>query len=142
MHLLKCILYPAGLCALAANIVRKYHYVNQPKTWAEAQSYCREKFTDLATVDNQDDNDRLQSILEASAWIGLYDDRQLWNWSLGNEDFKNEFSNWAASQPNNRHSKDDCAEMNIGGLWYDVPCSMTFAAVCYHGKKHSTTVEN
>ena len=137
MHLLKTALYPSGLSALSANNVRRYHYVKELKTWAEAQSYCREKFTDLATVDNQDDNDRMQSVLEDSAvqaWIGLYDDTKLWNWALGNEDFNIEFSPWAPNQPNNFQSKEACVVIKENKAWGDISCSRAYPAVCYYGK--------
>uniref|UniRef100_A0A8C9YJY4 C-type lectin domain-containing protein n=1 Tax=Sander lucioperca TaxID=283035 RepID=A0A8C9YJY4_SANLU len=61
----------------------EYHYVQTLMTWAEAQSYCREKFTDLATVNNQDDNNMLLSVLQGPtkcAWIGLHDKMKTWKW--------------------------------------------------------------
>lgn len=97
------------------------------KTWAEAQSYCRETFTDLTTVDNQNDNDRLLSVLQGLgeyAWIGIYDDLTRWKWALGNADFNNDtdFSNWRLQEPNNVHSQENCTVMISGGLWLDIPC--------------------
>uniref|UniRef100_A0A8C4GX81 C-type lectin domain-containing protein n=1 Tax=Dicentrarchus labrax TaxID=13489 RepID=A0A8C4GX81_DICLA len=107
------------------------------KTWAEAQSYCRETFTDLATVENQDDHDRLQSILQGDgeyAWIGLYDDLTRWKWTLGNADFNSDtdFSNWKSNEPNNQYSKENCTVMNHVGRWRDYLCSEQRPAVCYY----------
>ncbi len=75
-----------------------------------AQSYCRETFTDLATVNNLDENDRLLSASQTHgnfAWIGLYDDLTRWKWSLANADFNidTDFSNWPPTEPNNKKSK-------------------------------------
>ncbi|XP_056277361.1 L-selectin-like [Pseudoliparis swirei] len=84
----------SGLTAPSTSVMREYHYVKMLKTWTEAQSYCREKFTDLAAVENQSDNDSLLSVLQSLgdyAWIGLYDKTAGWKWALGDADFNNEY---------------------------------------------------
>uniref|UniRef100_A0A8C2ZHS7 C-type lectin domain-containing protein n=1 Tax=Cyclopterus lumpus TaxID=8103 RepID=A0A8C2ZHS7_CYCLU len=132
------ILCPSGLTALSTSVIREYHYVKMLKTWTEAQSYCREKFTDLAAVESQSDNDRLMSVLqglENYAWIGLYDNMTGWKWALGDADFNTEYSNWDIDQPNNMNFNESCTLMHRNGLWADVVCSMTLPAVCYDGKK-------
>eukprot|EP00063_Salmo_salar_P037121 XP_014011956.1 PREDICTED: macrophage mannose receptor 1-like [Salmo salar] len=53
----------------------KFDLINNPKTRTEAQSYCRNKYTDLATVDNMEDMNRQINTVDSgyigSAWIGL-----------------------------------------------------------------------
>uniref|UniRef100_A0A3P9ATL3 C-type lectin domain-containing protein n=1 Tax=Maylandia zebra TaxID=106582 RepID=A0A3P9ATL3_9CICH len=70
-------------------------YVNVSETWKNAQSYCRVKHTDLASVRNQSENEQLKMMLNNSpTWIGLY--RNAWMWSDGSA---YSFPNWAPNKP-------------------------------------------
>ncbi|KAJ8417889.1 hypothetical protein AAFF_G00227320 [Aldrovandia affinis] len=78
----------AGLCRVTSQGLLKQHiFVGTPKTWTEAQKYCRQTYTDLSSVledralvsNTADDPERL-------TWIGLYrqrQDNQEWKWSAG-----------------------------------------------------------
>lgn len=116
--------------------------VQMSKTWAEAQSYCREMFADLATVENEEESNRLMSILRGSstsAWIGLRDDLTRWKWSLGNADFSTgrDFNNWRSAEPDNYNSAENCTVITDYGWWRDLECSTPYPAVCYDGEKNS-----
>nr|XP_046273796.1 macrophage mannose receptor 1-like [Scatophagus argus] len=131
------ILVLSGLSPLSSTTIREYHYVKTLKTWAEAQSYCRETFTDLATIDNQDNNKMLLSVLQGDgtyAWIGLYDDLARWKWSLGNELLRNDidFRNWNTSQPITKSAINSCTVMAPNGLWSVSFCWRQRPAVCYY----------
>ncbi|XP_048019662.1 macrophage mannose receptor 1-like [Megalobrama amblycephala] len=100
-------------------------------SWPEAQSYCREKYTDLATVDNMDDVNRLVNIVDAgysgSVWIGLKRGTQTrWAWSNG-ENKSSPYSNWASGEPNGIAS---CVSY-YKGFWVDMDCSSSLYFTCY-----------
>ncbi|MGH0157381.1 UNVERIFIED_CONTAM: hypothetical protein FKN15_033283, partial [Acipenser sinensis] len=110
----------------ASNQIRKV-YVETVKSWSEAQSYCREKHTDLATVSSQEEAEQLLNItgdsLSDTAWIGLYrDDTQNWQWSNSDDVI---YSNWTANL--------FCASVNSQGEWEDRVCNEGKAFMCYNG---------
>uniref|UniRef100_A0A8C4E1I4 C-type lectin domain-containing protein n=1 Tax=Dicentrarchus labrax TaxID=13489 RepID=A0A8C4E1I4_DICLA len=128
---------------------RKYYYVNMPMNWTEAQHYCREKYTDLATIESTDDISRLKpDFLYAWAWIGLKDDPKSWKVSMGNDTnswrwsatgltSKTGYHNWKVGQPNNEWSNANCVSMGTNGKWYDRDCKSLWSFVCYNGKKNT-----
>uniref|UniRef100_A0A8C8G6C3 C-type lectin domain-containing protein n=1 Tax=Oncorhynchus tshawytscha TaxID=74940 RepID=A0A8C8G6C3_ONCTS len=118
----------------------EYQFVNISKTWAEAQSYCREKYIDLATIDNTEDVARLSKIfngfsgIKDRVWIGLYDNIKSWKWSLNNSDYYNdgaEYGNWNVKEPNNLGSSQYCVAIEQNGLWNDRACALELYPVCY-----------
>ncbi len=128
--------------ALAASASsRQYHFVNESLTWTEAQRYCRHNYTDLATIDNMEEMNRLINTVNGSyygsAWIGLYDDVNSWRWSLEDNDFYQEgerdFTNFY-HEPNNNAGNELCVFMDYNGKWYDYPCDNYYSFVCYDGK--------
>uniref|UniRef100_A0A8C4DN73 C-type lectin domain-containing protein n=1 Tax=Dicentrarchus labrax TaxID=13489 RepID=A0A8C4DN73_DICLA len=78
----------SGQCFFFTCHPYKYHFIKENKTWDEAQKYCREKHTDLATVYDMTDMERLRYSKEKqeAVWIGLRSnpetDNRTWHWSL------------------------------------------------------------
>ncbi|XP_030611084.1 C-type lectin lectoxin-Lio2-like [Archocentrus centrarchus] len=64
--LLVILLLTSGYVTLCSQIHREYYLVNVATTWNEAQSYCRNSYTDLATVGSGDDMQRLVNTVAAS----------------------------------------------------------------------------
>ncbi|XP_060945116.1 macrophage mannose receptor 1-like [Limanda limanda] len=105
--------------------------VNTRKTWSEAQKHCREHFTDLATVRNDDENEEIKSLISRGnwAWIGLYRDSQIY-WSDGSH-FS--FSSWSpgVNSPDSMEVGCGVADLNKGGKWRLISCEVRKPFVCY-----------
>jgi len=117
--------------------VPQYVFVNESKTWAEAQRYENEQQTiQLLDTVNDDSIDL--------AWIGLYDDLNSWNWTLEDNDFFKEggkdFRNWYDQGPNYYGGQSVCVYMQMG-IWQATSCSNAFyPTVCYDGKHSQQNV--
>uniref|UniRef100_A0A3B5L008 C-type lectin domain-containing protein n=1 Tax=Xiphophorus couchianus TaxID=32473 RepID=A0A3B5L008_9TELE len=101
---------PSPVCKTSPNptnfITTCFIFTN--KTWTEAQQYCREKHTYLATVTNMKDMKRLINISagdQSEAWIGLNTKPEFtrtWFWSLSGEKFDESEKNWNNNEPTDR----------------------------------------
>ncbi|XP_076832308.1 macrophage mannose receptor 1-like [Brachyhypopomus gauderio] len=137
------ILLLSGLWLLSACLPRHYHFVNQSMTWSEAQSFCRHTHTDLATVDNTEDMNRLlessNSNYTGSAWIGLHDDvKNSWRWSLEDPQFYKEgerdFRKWITAMSGLSGREPFCV-LFYSSTWYIFPCDNTVSFVCFDGSE-------
>ncbi|XP_034384399.1 macrophage mannose receptor 1-like [Cyclopterus lumpus] len=112
--------------------------------WTDAQQYCREKYSDLATLDSIDDVRRLPDVIGLT-WIGLRDDPQSWKYSMGNDTnswrwsatggtgrtSRTGYQNWKASQPSGSTESQLCIWMSSGGTWSDAGCETALYFLCY-----------
>uniref|UniRef100_A0A8C7F7F5 C-type lectin domain-containing protein n=1 Tax=Oncorhynchus kisutch TaxID=8019 RepID=A0A8C7F7F5_ONCKI len=118
----------------------QYHFVNMGKNWTEAQRYCRNKYTDLATIDNMEDMNRLINTVDSgyngSAWIGLYNGVNSWRWSLEDMDYygegEAEFRNWDSADV--KYIDQHCVVTGQYGTWWDLICNQNYYSVCYNGE--------
>uniref|UniRef100_A0A8C6UBZ9 C-type lectin domain-containing protein n=1 Tax=Neogobius melanostomus TaxID=47308 RepID=A0A8C6UBZ9_9GOBI len=88
-----------------------YHFVNINKTWDKAQEYCRKHYTDLATVSDRADAQRICGVNSGK-------------WDTGQPDYF----------PANRvpANRDKCV-FAWNKTWHDCPCSETWPFICYNG---------
>ncbi|KAM9378961.1 P-selectin-like [Phaethornis superciliosus] len=117
-----------------------YHYSDQGDyTWEQARNYCRTFFTDLVAIQNKQEIEHLNQSLPFHGryyWIGIRKLGGTWTWVGTKKVLTKEAENWAAGEPNNRRSNQDCVEIYIkrqqeSGKWNDEPCSRRKKALCY-----------
>uniref|UniRef100_A0A8C9SJC4 C-type lectin domain-containing protein n=1 Tax=Scleropages formosus TaxID=113540 RepID=A0A8C9SJC4_SCLFO len=126
---------------LSSCLTYEYHFVNMSKNWTEAQSYCRENYTDLVTIDNPEEMNRVINRVNLTGytgpvWIGLKKGNLWkWQWSLEERrlysDGQTGFSNWNSGQPNNYYKNENCT---LSGRWDDRQCGEKHPFLCYDGE--------
>uniref|UniRef100_A0A8P4K6C6 C-type lectin domain-containing protein n=2 Tax=Dicentrarchus labrax TaxID=13489 RepID=A0A8P4K6C6_DICLA len=128
-------LLASGCGTLCSYVTREYYLINENKKWDDAQSYCRENYTDLATIGSHDDLKKLVNMTAASGetkeiWIGLKKNGVAsWLWSVGEtqtSDGLAVYTNWA-SLPDSSHY---CGGMRDDGKWLSASCVETHPFVC------------
>ncbi|KAL3967099.1 mannose receptor, C type [Sarotherodon galilaeus] len=112
--------------------------------WTEAQSYCREHFTDMVTIYNSNINQMILSMspkIDTWAWIGLYDDHYSWKWSMQEKNFyvgsTHEFLIWANGQPDCVNANEYCVALQGQTQMDDRPCGDSYPFLCYNASSTS-----
>lgn len=121
------------LCGMSVGMLREYTFVSKLMNWYEAQSYCRQTFTDLATITTNKEQIRLQ-VSEGSVcmygWIGLKRTDPLldtWQWSDGQTPT---FFNWASDNSTKYKATEDCVILTPLG-WSTIKCSSKHYFFCH-----------
>ncbi|XP_058865231.1 macrophage mannose receptor 1-like [Acipenser ruthenus] len=110
-----------------SNITERYTLIEEPKTWTEAQQYCREHHTDLVSIKSASENEDLVKKAQGKAfWIGLFNNA--WKWSR--QSYNYTFHNWDNEEPNNVGGSEGCVVMDYSGTWKDISCSSKLPFIC------------
>lgn len=128
----------AGFCLIVLGL-SEFHLVELSKSFEDAKAYCRDVYSDVATVHNFTDMHELIALASnrsvQRAWIGLeIGDQRWWRWTRPGQVV--EFLNWSEGNPLN-NDEDACAAMNEDGEWFESPCGTKRSFVC-HGKLSGT----
>uniref|UniRef100_A0A3P9NP74 C-type lectin domain-containing protein n=1 Tax=Poecilia reticulata TaxID=8081 RepID=A0A3P9NP74_POERE len=108
--------------------------IHLTKTWQKAQSYCREKHTDLISGTKQLLDGEVEKVMDSDykyPYIGLF--RDTWRWSDGNSfSFRHWNNDFISQQPNS----DRCAVtvFDDGGRWKNENCDKRKPFICYDGE--------
>ncbi|KAF4085428.1 hypothetical protein AMELA_G00118770 [Ameiurus melas] len=102
-----------------------YIYISSTMTFLEAQSYCRQHYTDLTSVRNTTEHLVIQGLVTKNNWIGLF--RDAWKWVD-----KTNFStiSWMSGKPDNALGNENCGYVNNSQA-ADARCSDIMPFFCY-----------
>lgn len=112
-------------------ISRRFHPVQQKKTWTEAQRLCRETFKDLATIqDVSEHNEAWRAAQKGKFWIGLFNSS--WTWSQRGQEVstKTWFTSWDVGEPRLRK----CVTISSDGRWSARDCGDQHHMICFHSE--------
>ncbi|TRY83334.1 hypothetical protein DNTS_015063 [Danionella cerebrum] len=133
----------AGLLMMISlsNQSPEYFLIKEFLSWDKAQSVCRTKHVDLATVQTNEDWAALKNLsvdqnFYSMAWTGLYQDTVNWFWSLNDEPLQ--YQNWAPSMPLNLGLKKECAAINTAGFWINHFCGDNRFFLCIDEQPNAT----
>ncbi|XP_029382660.1 macrophage mannose receptor 1-like [Echeneis naucrates] len=129
-----------GPCSLITGQLYDYHFINENKTWTEAQSFCRENYTDLATVYRRSD---IKNLNQTGAWIGLnycLSINGTWSWTQPGVEFNDNETEWSEGEPNDQNQPENCAAIDNKLNVLDLDCSQTKLFVCYKEHENKTYV--
>ncbi|XP_068444333.1 macrophage mannose receptor 1-like [Clinocottus analis] len=112
---------------------RLYSFVPEPRTWLAARLYCRDKHTDLAAVNDEEDLEKLPALVKSGvsyAFLGLY---RSWGWSLSDADDhkagEQTFWKWTRAEPQDQPHY--CGSIAASGDWFATDCSSSLNFSCY-----------
>ncbi|MEQ2227257.1 hypothetical protein ILYODFUR_035910, partial [Ilyodon furcidens] len=98
--------------------------------WPKAQNYCREHHTDLVTIRDPSENQKVKELVPAgkSVWIGLH--KRFWKWVDGSNPLLNYWKYW---EPTGSTKKCAATFFELSGKWEDLDCELKRAFICYQG---------
>ena len=119
-----------NLCGFIPGTNVTYVYVPTPMTWSQAQSYCRENHTDLASVRNMAEQKKTEEFVPNGqfAWIGL--SKEPPKWSDGSQV---SFGNWKGHAYSGANPC-AAADFSDSGQWRIFNCETKRASICYSGE--------
>ncbi|XP_027869145.1 macrophage mannose receptor 1-like [Xiphophorus couchianus] len=134
----------AGLLAVSAlqadQTIRQFRYVGLAKNWSDAQTYCRERFSDLASILNAANGTKARQAAGTSqVWIGLFNGT--WKWSQDENQFPpsrsgSMFTMWSFNEPQDRK----CTLLSKSGYWSAKDCGDLNEFLCYDGSSDSNVL--
>ncbi|XP_048377969.1 asialoglycoprotein receptor 1-like isoform X2 [Stegostoma tigrinum] len=100
-----------------------YLFSTKRNTWTSSKMYCslQQSYLHFVTVESD----------SKEYWIGLADHKieNNWQWEDGT-DYETNQKFWSEGEPNDAGNQEDCAHMNVYGLWNDNVCSSKFFFIC------------
>ncbi|XP_058637850.1 uncharacterized protein LOC131544000 isoform X2 [Onychostoma macrolepis] len=134
-----------GILSKTSGVPYRFVLIEGPKTWTEAQSYCREKHMDLATVQSDEDRAKLKEAandvnFQSFAWIGFYNGVLTWRWSYQNTVIS--YTKWESWQPDSGRTDEACAFVDRNQRWGDATCLLEKYFFCQTDDTENTALTN
>ncbi|XP_047198721.1 LOW QUALITY PROTEIN: P-selectin-like [Hippoglossus stenolepis] len=116
-----------------------YNYSITPnRRWLQASQWCQEHFTDMVTIQSQEEMDFINKLLPYNAkyyWIGVHRVDGVWIRVGTNETVPEDAQNWAPEEPDSIVGQ-DCVEIYFKrdkdiGMWNNEKCRTKKGTVCY-----------
>ncbi|XP_047657832.1 macrophage mannose receptor 1-like [Tachysurus fulvidraco] len=103
-------------------------------SWLEAQTYCRQHHTDLASSRDATEDSVIKGLISGWTWFGLF--RDSWKWTD-----QTNFSTirWMTGKPDNALKNENCGYINNGQA-ADALCSDIMPFFCYSDIKVQQTL--
>ncbi|KAJ8336538.1 hypothetical protein SKAU_G00377580 [Synaphobranchus kaupii] len=116
-------------CVFTESPTERYILITEEKNWTEAQSYCRQNHTDLVSVRNRTENEKVREELTNQTvnwWIGLYKN---WKWS---DESKSSYRKWEMTSDEMNDDK-NCTVVSVvsPGKWKKKKCNKEYRFICY-----------
>ncbi|XP_035999417.1 macrophage mannose receptor 1-like isoform X2 [Fundulus heteroclitus] len=113
-------------------------HISIKMNWTDSQRYCREVHTDLASVRNIAENQKVNELMSPGekVWIGLF--RNTWTWSDGTS---SAFRYWSSGEPNGNSDNCAAADMKNHGKWEDWNCEVKTTFICSADPVHTKQVK-
>ncbi|KAA0716159.1 C-type lectin domain family 10 member A MMGL [Triplophysa tibetana] len=115
------------LYGLASCVIKQHYFINQEKTWDEAQQYCKTNYHHLSTFINEiEEQQFLQDAVNQTshAWVGLYKESEIWTWTTGGVATR---ISWNPGRPDDDH----CVSLGIPyKKLFDKPCTYLRTFFC------------
>ncbi|KAF5891367.1 putative C-type lectin domain family 20 member A isoform X1, partial [Clarias magur] len=104
---------------------QRYIYISTTMTWHEAQGYCRQYHTDLASARDATENSVVEGLTSGWTWFGLF--RDSWKW-INQSNFST--ISWMSGKPDNALKNENCGYYN-NSQTVDAQCSDLKPFFCY-----------
>lgn len=119
--------------------LRQYYFIDEPRTWHRAQRYCRHYYTDLATVNDVQDLEKLAELTgseQQASFVGLH---KTWSFSSSDDYHEGDMTYW--NWENNQPHKYKCGSVGTTGKWKAKNCRDELNFICYTGKVSEQLVQ-
>ncbi|XP_028998995.1 secretory phospholipase A2 receptor-like [Betta splendens] len=124
----------SGCLIFSTCFIHKYHFININSTWNQAQTYCKTKYIDLATINNITEVNQFISTVSSAgynskAWIGIYVTLS-GNWINA---YSAKYLNWRTPQGSETFIQGTwCGYISSNTLWY-ANCTAEHPFICDNG---------